>query len=163
MPRNNSNTSTVEVPRTRESALAEFPEMVLAIPAAEDSDGSEIVADILMATTWEDLAEEQGSLPNARAVAGRQLRVHKVERRESTEAGGLGWYLVIDSTDPDTGEMVKWQTSAMSVMAKLVKLHQLCGKDGRLDALVETREAERTTKAGRKPIDLLIHACTPIR
>lgn len=163
MPRNNTVTAPAAPVRTRESALAEFPELVMAVPVAEDSDGSGIIADILMADTWEELNDDQGSLPNARAMIGRQVRVHKLERRESTESGGLGWYLVIDSTDPDTGEMVKWQTSAMSVLAKLVKLHQLTGKGGRLDALVEVTEADRDTKAGRRPLDLIIHGAVTIR
>ena len=163
MPRNNTAAAPAAPVRTRESALAEFPEMVLAVPAAEDSDGSGIIADILMATSWEDLNNDQGALPNARAMLGKRVRVHRLERRESTEQGGIGWYLVITASDPKTGEQIMWQTSAMSVMAKLVKLHQLAGADGQVDALVEVTEADRDTRAGRRPLDLTIHACSPIR
>lgn len=155
--RTNTPAAGPVVPKDPQALLEAYPGLVMAIPLAEGGDGSEMVADILAAESWEQLNGDEGSLPNARAVKGRELKVHGITRHESTEEGGIGWYLVIESTDIHTGELVRWQTSSMMVMAKLVKLSQLrC-----YPALVKISEAEKATKAGRKPLDMAVLSATP--
>ena len=154
--RTKPTTGTVDT-KDPKALLEAYPGLVMAIPLAEGGDGSEMVARVLAAESWEDLNDDEGALPNARAVKGKKLKCHGITRHESTEEGGIGWYLVIESTDVDTGELIRWQTSSMMVMSKLVKLSQLSC----YPALVQVSEAESATKAGRKPLDMRVLSATP--
>lgn len=119
---NAATTGTVAVPVTPDKALEMYRGMVTAIPEAPESDGSELIAQILMSTDISDSMETSG-LPAGKDLIDRRLRVESVLRYPSDMEGGLGWYLVADATDVDTGEQVRFQTSAGSLMAWLVKLH----------------------------------------
>lgn len=153
-----TETGNVATVHTRESVLAAFIEQLMTIPAP-DGDGWGMIGTILESESWEDLQDEASKLPNAREVAGKQLKVNNIERLESTieNEDGLPYYLLIDSTDVTTGERVMWQTSARSVTAKLVRLFI----HGVLPAVVETRVSTTATKAGFFPVNLIVHAVTP--
>lgn len=138
-----------------EQILAEFVSQLSAIPGPAEDDGLGMVYTILGATSWEQLQDEASKLPDSEKVAGRRLKINNIERHDSTIVDGLTpFFLVIDSTDIDTGEMVMWQTSAQTVMAKLVRLYHL----GSLPAIVETRKAVTPTRSGFYPINLIVHS-----
>lgn len=142
---------------TPETASSIYPELVLTIPPANAGNADGILADILNAESWEDLNAETAKLPKAELMIGKTLKVTHLARHESTEEGGIGYYLVIDSVDIATGEAIKWQTSAMSIMAKLAKLSQLrC-----YPVLVKVTKAEKATRGGRWPLDITIEGATP--
>lgn len=128
-----------------------------------DDDGFGMVDAILNANSWEDFASDSSKLPKAAEVANMKLKVRELTRRESTIENGddsgldLPWYLVVDSTDIDTGNRVLWQTSAATVVAKLIKLHEM----GKLPAVVETRLADKVTKRGFRPVNLSVLSVTP--
>lgn len=146
----------VAVPRTADRALAEYPGMVTSVPEAEfDPDGSGIIADILLATSWEQLNESQTSLPDSRSLNGRTVFVTGIGRMTSDMEGGIGYYLIVDYADPATGEARKFQTSAGSVMAKLVKLHHFV-QAGAIAWPVEVKlvQATKPTRGGFYPMDL---------
>jgi hypothetical protein len=132
------------------------------VPFADDGDGYGMVSAILDADNWQDFASDSSTLPKASAVAGRDLRVREIVRRESDIEDGsdsgldLPWYIVIDSTDVNTGDQVMWQTSAATVITKLVKLHSM----GKLPAVVRTSEAAKKTKRGFTPVNLSVLSVT---
>lgn len=148
---------------TKESVEAAFLRELEQIPFA-DSDGLSIIGDILGANTLADLQTElQSKLPKAEEVAGRQLKVNDLVRQMSTidaseneSAIQLPWYIMVDSTDTATGERVLWQTSAGSVTAKLARLYNL----ELLPAVVEVRKAEKATRKGFWPMNLIVHAAS---
>jgi hypothetical protein len=140
------------VARTREQIIAEYPEMIFAIPEAQADDGSGIIAQALGASSWQALNDESESLPNAEDMIGKEITIETLERRQSDLESGLGWYLVVGSTIVTTGEYVQWQTSSGSVMAKLVKLSQLQV----LPATVKVYRVDKATKAGFHPLDLRV-------
>lgn len=148
---------------TKESVEAAFLRELEQIPFG-DTDGLSILGDILSSTTLEELQTElQSKLPKAEEVAGRQLKVNDIVRQISTidaseneSAIQLPWYVMVDSTDIDTGDHVLWQTSAGSVTAKLIRLYNL----GYLPAVVEVRKAEKQTRKGFWPMNLIVHAAS---
>lgn len=147
---------------TKDAVRTQVIGLMEAIPFGDD-DGFGMVQTILDATDWEDFAHDSSKLPKASEVANTKLRVREITRRESTIENGddsgldLPWYLVIDSTDIETGNRVLWQTSAATVVAKLIKLHNM----GKLPAVVETRLADKVTKRGFRPVNLSVHSVTP--
>ena len=147
-----SKAAPTAVAKTREQIIAEYPEMIFAIPEAAADDGSGIIAQALGATTWQGLNEESESLPNAEDMIGVEQIIETLERRQSDLDSGLGWYLVVGATNVVTGEYVQWQTSSGSVMAKLVKLSQLSV----LPATVKVYRVDKKTKAGFYPLDLRV-------
>lgn len=132
--------------------MATYMEMLNAIPSFEGDGGASMVAGILNAEKWEDLQDDASSLPNAKAMVGKELRIDHdgILSMESDQAfdDGTGIYLIIRSVDLDSGEVVVWQTSAMTVKAKLVKLFKLGGS-----YVIQLSEAKKATKAGFYPIN----------
>jgi hypothetical protein len=130
------------------------------IPEAPDGDGLGIIGALLDADDWEDLNRD-AHLPNGKDVAGQRLRVSSLARRlsdlgadDGTGGVRLPHYLVIDSVNIDTGEVVRWQTSAPALVVPLAKLHRW----GRLPAIVQVNRADKPTKAGFYPLNLHVHA-----
>lgn len=147
-PRNRPGKVLAE-PLSREVILAQYSAVLEEIPFAEDDGGLSIIANILTATTWEELNREN-ELDNLQDFVGKRVKVIKLERRISDIEGGMPWYLMVDAIDADTGELVKINTSAGSPMAKLAMLHHF----GNLPALVKVTKAEKATKAGFFPLDV---------
>lgn len=139
------------VPLSKNNALEVFVQMLALIPDEPESDGSEILERILLST---DIADSQSpsSLPAARDMVGRTFMVNGLTKNVSTEAEGLPFYVIVDSTDTRTGEQVRWQTSARSITAWLVKLFL----SNALPAEIEIYSAE--TRSGRKVVDCKIMA-----
>lgn len=149
--------ATVTRPVTADTALEMYRGMITAIPEAPESDGSELIAQILMST---DISDSRGTqkLPAGKDLVGRTLAVQSVVRYPSDIDGGLGWYLVADAVDTNTGEQVRFQTSAGSLMAWLVKLHF----SDALPATIKVTAAE--TRKGMTAISCeVLAASAPLR
>jgi hypothetical protein len=148
------------VPADRATVVAQIKNLLDLVPDAPDDDGSAIMARLLSADTWEDL-NAQGSLPSAKDLAPAQLRVTGIVKRLSDLEGEddatgirLDHYLVVDAVDVNTGEAVRWQSSAPGVVLPLAKLHVW----GKLPAVVRLYKAEKKTRRGFTPINLEVQA-----
>lgn len=139
-----------------EAVSGELLARLMDIPEGEGT-GTGIIADALNVTSLDELKGEASKLPKALEVAGRVLIVDLagMTRRTSTiEGEGLPEYLIIPSVDKKRGTEVLWQSSASSVVAKLVtarmKLH--------LDWIeCETKAAAKKTERGYTPVNLIVY------
>ena len=111
------------VERTPEATLAQFAQMAQLIPdGSEDTDGTErILRQILGATDATQLDSAWSS--DTEAIVGKEQSVTGLKRLPSDFKDGLGVFLVVESVITETGEMVTWTTSAVSVVGQLVKAY----------------------------------------
>jgi hypothetical protein len=130
---------------------AQIMELFAAVPDEADADEVDMAARILQATSIEEL-QQGGSLPNAEDMEGRTLLVQRVTKRPSTVGNGLPWYLLVDSVNTETGEYVRWQTSATTVALTLCKLVALGG----LPETIRISRSEKPTKRGFYPLNIAI-------
>lgn len=144
-----------------------FEESVLAllegIPEAGENDDISVYAQLMQAQSVEDF-DTGGHLPAGRDLIGRRLKVESMARRvsdiEDADSDGkfrLPFYLVIESVDTESGEGVRWQTSAPGIVLVLAKLHTW----GQLPAIGHIAEQGKE-KAGRsRPLAFIIDAASP--
>lgn len=131
---------------TNPELAARFAEMATLIPS-ETGDGAErILEQILAAPSWDHLDDPWES-SNAAGLAGKTLLIRSCTRRPSDFRDGLGIFLVVDSLDARTGEAIIWTTSAVSIVAQLVRAYSL----GELPAYAQVIVAERATERGYHP------------
>lgn len=105
------------------AAVAQFAELVTAVPVAADGDSMDIVARVLEATTVDELAEENG-LPSTKSLAPFAPYITEVTRRPSDHPSNTGFYLICDGALP-SGEAVRFTAGGEQTVAVLAKLHQL--------------------------------------
>lgn len=146
------------VPADRGAVLTAARALMDLVPDAPEDDGSGILARIIGAENWEELNSEN-TLPNAKDMAGRQLRYTAVYKRLSdleTEDDGTGLkldhYLVCDAVDVNKGEMVRFQTSAGSVALAIAKMVAF----GKVPFIGTIKQSEKTTRRGFRPLNLTI-------
>jgi len=135
---------------------AEFIARLEAIPEpASDDGGLSMVADILSADTWEDLIGDQSGLPKAELVSGKEMLFHSIERHDSTLPDSpLPYFLVVTCTSLETGEVIRFQTSATTIVAKLVKMAEF----GAFPFVGSMHKSTKPTRAGYYPMNLNILA-----
>lgn len=141
------------IPVSRDAVLEQFGQMLAAVPLAQDDDGSGIIADVMMATSWESL-NTQTELPEAQDFLGQKLLIRNVERRESTLADGESpWYLVVTGELPDRDRApFTFGTSARTIMAQLVKAYM----HDWLPLLAVVERKDTATRSGRYPLNLRV-------
>lgn len=140
---------------SREEITSKLVSLLADVPDFDGGDGLGMVDDILNASTWQDLQGEANGLPKAELVANRELIVTRIEKAESTIADSLTpFYLIVTSYDPAKQEVVRWQTSAATVMAKLVRLHSL----NALPVIVRLSKADKPTRSGMFPMNMTVLA-----
>lgn len=83
-------------------------------------------------------------------LANVPLVVTGIRKMPSDYPGGLPWFLVIDGAVRATGERVTVTTGAVSVVAQLVKAHQL----GAFPLVVIPRVSARPSRSGYYPVHL---------
>jgi hypothetical protein len=141
-------------PIARDAILEQYGSMLMAVPLAEDDDGSGIIAGILSANTPDALNMDSG-LPAAEDMLGKLLKVERIERRESTlEDNTLGYYLIARGVEGPHQTPFVFGTGSVGITAVLVKLWA----HGWLPAVVEVQKAAKATKAGRNPLNLHVHS-----
>lgn len=129
-----SSKSEMVIGTARELATERHEAYLAAIPEALDDDGFGMVMDILNASDKSQLIGEP-ELPSAKDLAedknlaGHVFRIPGTDivRRKSTliDDDGTereGWYLIVPAIDKNTGTLVRFNTSAGTVLAKLVKI-----------------------------------------
>jgi hypothetical protein len=145
-------TSTDVQPISTEAILEQFGSMLMAIPLAEDDDGTGILLGILQANTPEDL-NVGGKLPEAEDMLGKDLVIRSIERRESTlEDNEMGYYLVVRGTEGPHQTPFVFGTGSKGITAALVKLYA----HGWLPALCKVEQSPKETKKGFRPLNLRV-------
>lgn len=146
------DTSTDVQPISTEALMEQFGSMFMAIPLAEDDDGTGILLNILQANRPEDL-NVGGELPEAEDMIGQDLVVRSIERRESTrDDNELGYYLVVRGTEGTHHKPFVFGTGSKGITAALVKLYA----HGWLPALCKVEKSAKATKGGFYPLNLKI-------
>lgn len=156
MTTNTKNQPAGEVlPVSRDAVLAQFVPMLAAIPDAVDDDGSGIIAEILQATNLDGL-NTSGTMDDSAKMIGRSLKITGLTKRASDLPDGLPFYLIVDYVDRHSGELGKFQTSATTIVAQLVKAQML----GLVPLIAHVVKADKPTKAGFYPHWLVIDAAS---
>ena len=132
------------------------------IPEAVDGDGAGMVADILNAESVDQLVGET-EFPSAKDIAERYPnQMFRLEpnlvRRESTIESETDYkmpFYIIASLRSQNGETIRFNTSAATVLAKVLKLHQF----NALPAVVSFSLAD-ATKKGFRPVNMTVHSVT---
>lgn len=147
-------TRTAEVYRGEAAIMQRMEALFLSIPLVDTDSLAFVARNLNVADVSELIGELENKLPKAEDVAGRQLKITDITRNASTvDDSPFAWYLIIDSTDTQTGDPVLWQTSAGDVTSKLLRIYEA----NRLPAVVETRLADKTRR-GYNPVNLIVHA-----
>lgn len=123
-----------------------YESMITDVPEAGGDGFASILAALAGATDVADLdapwrSQGLGDLVNV------PLRIMGIRRMPSDYPGGLPWFLVADGAVLGTGERVTFTTGAVSVVAQLVKAHQL----GAFPLDVIPRQSERPSANGYFP------------
>lgn len=137
--------------------------LMQAIPEAGENDDISVYAQLMAAQSVDDF-DTGGHLPAGRDLVGRRLKVESFARRvsdiddeDSDIKFRLPWYLVIESADVDSGENVRWQTSAPGIVLVLAKLYSW----GQLPA-IGTIVEQGKEKAGRnRPLAFIVDVASP--
>lgn len=114
-----------------------------------DEASNAIVARILDAASVDDVFGASDTT-TAQEVLGVGLRINGLSLGESSYDGGLPAYAVLDAVDIGTGKSLTVTCGAASVVAQLIKLHQL----GAFPIDVVLRESEHQTARGYRPMAL---------
>lgn len=140
-----------------EMVLREYGRVLETIPEPASDDGTGMVIDILNAKDADSLLGET-ELPSAADIADRFPRVefvlqNNLIRRESTLENGLPFYVIGTLTNA-SGQSIRINTSAATVLAKIAKLYDF----GALPARVSFTRTSKPTKAGYLPVNMTVHA-----
>lgn len=141
----------VAIPVSRDAILAQWNNMIEAVPLADDDDGMSIIANIIGATNWEE-TNTQGGLPKAEDRIGVSLKIHAIDRHESTIEDTGPWYLVVRCNDTHSGRDMTFQTSSQTVMAQLVKLYT----EDAFPIVASVVKGDKPTKRGFWPLALKV-------
>lgn len=131
------------------AAIAQFQELVMQVPVAEDGDGTDIIARVLVADSVEELAADDG-LPSSKDLAPFAPHVQSISRRPSDHPSNTGFYLIVDAITTH-GEPIRFSAGGEQCVAMLSKLHQL----GAFPMQCAFEIA--TTKSGREAVN-----CRPV-
>lgn len=128
------------------AVVESYEAMIADVPEAGADGFASILAALALATDPADLdapwrSQGLGDLVNV------PVRVTGIRKMPSDYPGGLPWFLVIDGAIIETGETVAVTTGAVSVVAQLVKAHQL----GAFPLDVIPRQSERPSRSGYFP------------
>lgn len=130
-----------------------YQEMALAIPQGGEDTAMMAILDRLAATDDPSALSAPWDSASAEDLFERVLIVDSLKRLPSDFEDGLGLFLVVQCHDPSTGEAITWTTSAMSVVAQLVKAHS----EGWLPLKVELVQSDRPTASGYRPQHLRVY------
>lgn len=126
-----------------------YESMIETVPDAGGGGFDSILRAIATATDAADLDAPWRS-EGIKEFANARLRVLGIRKMPSDFEGGLAWFLIIDAAIVATGEVIAVTTGALSVVAQLVKAHQL----GAFPCIVTPRVATRPSRNGYYPVHL---------
>lgn len=135
--------------------VSQFAGMAMLIPSETTDAVESIISQILAAPGW-DMLDDPWETTDAKRLAGRIFTIDSLTRRPSQFKDGLGVFLVVHSTDAQTGEQFVWTSSAMGVVAQLVRAYAADW----LPLYATLVIAERPTESGYYPHHLKFHGPT---
>ena len=128
-------------------SVAAFAAMAADIPEAGDGGYEGILAQLL--TTDDPSAlDAPWRSDGLREYLDRRLRIDGLRRMESEYESGLPFFLIVQASDLETGEVITLTTGAVSVVAQLVRAWSLGLIPG---WRVIPRQSERASKSGFYP------------
>lgn len=140
-----SSAVTVLSPKVIEA----YEAMIADVPDAGGEGMDAILRSLATATDVADLDAPWRS-GNLEAFLNMPLVVTGIRKLPSDYDGGLPYFLVVDAGVRATGELVTITTGAVSVVAQLVKAHQLDA----FPLTVIARRADRPSRSGFYPLHL---------
>lgn len=135
----------------RRDVVEAYEAMIASVPDAGQDGVDGILAAIATAVDIRDLDEPWRSAGLEKLI-NVPIVVTGIRKVPSSFQGGLPWFLVIDAGIVATGELTTITTGSVSVVAQLVKAHQL----GAFPLRVIPRQADRPSAAGYFPQHLEI-------
>ena len=148
-----ASTPTAREVALRTETMRQFADMARVLPTAEGDASMSIVAQILAATTVEELDAPWNDTDGDELV-GVTFEAQSVTAHQSDYADGLGVFLRVEGVRLDNGEVVSFSTGSVSTVAQLVKAYV----SGWFPFVVEIVKAERPTKKGYFPLHLKVVA-----
>jgi hypothetical protein len=137
----------------REETLRQFADMARVLPTAEEDASMSIVAQILQATTVQEL-DAPWNDTDGEALIGVTFEAQAVTVHQSDYADGLGVFLRVEGVRLDNGEVISFSTGSVSTVAQLVRAYVIKA----FPFVCEIVKAERPTKKGYFPLHLKIVA-----
>jgi hypothetical protein len=131
----------------RGEVITAYESMLAAVPDAESGGGMERILEQIAAATDLSQLDAPWRTGDFEQLAGQVVVIQTIAKMPSEYASGLPWFLVVDLTIEQTGELVKATTGAVSIVAQLVKAWQL----GSLPARARVMVAEKPTRSGYYP------------
>lgn len=116
-------TQSTEIAPIAPALVAQFREMVTVVPDFEPGGGDNLIAQILAATTLEGIDAPWNG--GRKIPVGRTLFFTKITKAPSDFAGGLPFFLVVETLQPSTGEITEYTAGGTMVVAQLVKAYCL--------------------------------------
>lgn len=151
MSENGKEAPGTEVEAISPETIEKFRAIVAALPQPEGSADDRIVSMLLDAASWEEL-DAPWQTTDLERLLGHDLRIESVSAMPSAFADGLGFFLVVNSYDMESGEELTWTTGSVSVVAQLAK----AAHAGWLPLRAQLVQAERPTRRGYYPQHLVI-------
>lgn len=108
----------------RGSNDVELMNLIDAIPFAADADSEEIEAQLLAATSIEDIVTA-GELPSSKDLGGKVVTVESVGKRESTKGEQGDVYLIMTGFTGAHRTPFTWSTGSRKIMIKMGLFHRL--------------------------------------
>lgn len=106
---------------TEEAIIQQFVDMVAVVPDFEDDGGLAMAAEILGAATPGDL-DSRWDKRDENKLTGVEQIIYEIEKAPSTIAENkLPFYLIVYAAERRSGEMIRWTTSSLAIIAELVR------------------------------------------
>lgn len=146
------------VPADRAAVQEAALVLIRMIPDMPESDGAGIIADLLNATSPDEL-NRSSKLPAGQDLGGTEMTitdVHKLPSDLDGEDDGtgvkLGHYLIVDALVGTWRKPLRWQTSAPGLAVPVAQLYVW----GKLPAHVRINRADKPTRRGFYPMNMEI-------
>lgn len=120
------------------------------LPDDPEATSKAIVERILAATTLDEILTP-AEARHARELLDTPLTVHAVHFNQSDFQEGIGFYAVVDVTDPETGDEFAVTCGGRNVMGQLYSM----ARENLLPATVKFTQARRPTRQGYFPLWLV--------
>lgn len=130
----------------------QFQTMAMTLPPLDDDGALGIVAQIMNASSVEDLDSAWDTVEAEELLGVKQI-ITNARYAMSDYEDGLGIFLVIDAINVATGEAFIWTTGSVSVVAQIVKAHHA----GWFPLACILQQAKKPTKDGNFPQHLAIY------
>ena len=151
MSENGTPVSTTIIQQPGAEALATFDEIIAKVPEAGNEAFDRILTQLFNAKTANDL-DAPWKTESFRALSGHEILITDIKQLPSDYQGGLGYYLIVNYVDKETGEECVGTTGSVSIVAQLVKAYVL----GALPLSATVVVSERPSKQGFYPMHLAI-------